>query len=91
MWHPEPACTASITDARAPTPADMRHPSPRDVLKSTSDTATMKTHRSHRGGPMDYGWMSHALLWLVGILSIGATVGFAGALWSLGRSNYRKD
>ncbi len=40
---------------------------------------------------MDYGWMSHALLWLVGILSIGATLGFAGALWALGRSNYRKD
>jgi hypothetical protein len=40
---------------------------------------------------MDYGWMSHALLWLIGLLSVGATLGAAAALWSLGRAGYRKD
>lgn len=40
---------------------------------------------------MDYGWMSHALLWLIGVMAVGATLGAAGALWSLGRSGYRKD
>jgi hypothetical protein len=34
---------------------------------------------------MDYGWMSHALLWLVGLMTVGATVGVIGALWSTGR------
>lgn len=40
---------------------------------------------------MDYGWMSHALLWLVGLMSVVATVGAIGAMFSLGRSGYRKD
>ena len=40
---------------------------------------------------MDYGWMSHALLWLVGVMSLIATVGAAAARWSMGRSGYRKD
>ncbi|WP_281423622.1 hypothetical protein [Microbacterium flavum] len=40
---------------------------------------------------MDYGWMSHALMWLVGLLSLGATVGAVAAMVSLGRSGYRKD
>ncbi|WP_267238055.1 hypothetical protein [Microbacterium sp. VKM Ac-2870] len=40
---------------------------------------------------MDYGWMSHALLWIVGLMSVCATVGVVGAIWSLGRSGYRKD
>ena len=40
---------------------------------------------------MDYGWMSHVLLWLVGLMSVVATVGAIGALFSLGRSGYHKD
>lgn len=40
---------------------------------------------------MDYGWMSHALMWIVGLLTAGATVGCVAALWSMGRSGYRKD
>lgn len=40
---------------------------------------------------MDYGWMSHALLWLIGLMSVGAAVATVGALFALGRANYRKD
>lgn len=40
---------------------------------------------------MDYGWMSHAFLWLIGALSVVASAGAVAALWSLGRSGYRKD
>lgn len=40
---------------------------------------------------MDYGWMSHAFLWLIGVMSVVATVGAAAALFSMGRSGYRKD
>ncbi len=40
---------------------------------------------------MDYGWMSHALMWLVGLMTVCATIGAFGAMFALGRSNYRKD
>lgn len=40
---------------------------------------------------MDYGWMSHALMWIVGGMSLVATLGFIGAALALGRSTYRKD
>ncbi|WP_434810227.1 hypothetical protein [Microbacterium sp. bgisy189] len=40
---------------------------------------------------MDYGWMSHALGWLIGVMSVCATIGAFGALWSLGRSGSYKD
>jgi len=40
---------------------------------------------------MDYGWMSHAWMWLIGTMSVVATVGVTAALWSMGRSGYRKD
>jgi len=40
---------------------------------------------------MDYGWMSHAFAWLIGLMSVVAVVGAVGALWSMGRSGYRKD
>lgn len=40
---------------------------------------------------MDYGWMSHAFLWLIGLMSIVATVGAVGALLAMGRSGYKKD
>ncbi|WP_349308461.1 hypothetical protein [Microbacterium sp. MM2322] len=36
--------------------------------------------------PMDYGWMSHALLWFVGALSTATAVCVVGAFFSLGRS-----
>lgn len=40
---------------------------------------------------MDYGWITHAFLWLIGLMSVVTVVGSAGALWSMGRSGYRKD
>jgi len=40
---------------------------------------------------MEYGWMTHAFVWLVGLISVGGVVGAAAALWSMGRSGYRKD
>ncbi|RLK48979.1 hypothetical protein [Microbacterium telephonicum] len=40
---------------------------------------------------MDYGWMSHALLWLIGLMSVGSALAAFGALFALGRENYRKD
>lgn len=40
---------------------------------------------------MDYGWMSHALLWLIGAMTVGAVVSSIAAMWSMGRSGYRKD
>lgn len=40
---------------------------------------------------MDYGWLSHAFMWLIGLMTVGAAIGAIGALFSLGRSGYRKD
>ena len=40
---------------------------------------------------MDYGWMSHALMWIVGLMSVCAGLGAVAAMFSLGRSGYRKD
>jgi hypothetical protein len=40
---------------------------------------------------MDYGWMSHALLWIIGLMSVGSTVAVVGALFTNGTSGYRKD
>ena len=40
---------------------------------------------------MDYGWITHAFLWLIGLMSVVTVAGIAGALWSMGRSGYRKD
>lgn len=37
---------------------------------------------------MDYGWISHALMWLIGVMAICASVGAVGALWALGRAGY---
>jgi hypothetical protein len=38
---------------------------------------------------MDYGWMSHALLWFVGALSAATAICVVGAFFSLGRSGYK--
>jgi hypothetical protein len=40
---------------------------------------------------MDYGFWSHALLWLIGAMAVVGTVGTVLAFWGLGRSGYRKD
>jgi len=40
---------------------------------------------------MDYGFMSHALLWLVAAMSALGLIGLVGAFWSMGRSGYRGD
>jgi len=40
---------------------------------------------------MDYGWISHAFVWLIGAMTLVAVVGTVGALFSMGRSAYRKD
>jgi hypothetical protein len=40
---------------------------------------------------MDYGFASHVLLWLIGLMTVGAVVTTTLALWSMGRQAYRKD
>ncbi|MET0734366.1 MAG: hypothetical protein ABWY55_01780 [Microbacterium sp.] len=40
---------------------------------------------------MDYGFLSHALLWLIGGLAALGALLTAGAFWSMGRSGYRED
>ncbi|MCR2791520.1 hypothetical protein NQ156_00395 [Microbacterium sp. zg.Y625] len=39
---------------------------------------------------MEYGFISHALVWLIGGLTALAAVGTVGALWSMGRQGYKK-
>ncbi|MFE5407941.1 hypothetical protein [Microbacterium sp. NPDC056569] len=41
--------------------------------------------------PMDYGFWSHALLWLIGAMAAVGALGTVLAFWSLGRQGYRKD
>ena len=40
---------------------------------------------------LDAAFMSHAILWLIGAMALGAIVTTAGALFAMGRSGYRKD
>ena len=40
---------------------------------------------------MDYGFLSHALLWLIGAMAALGAVLTIGAFWSMGRAGYRKD
>lgn len=40
---------------------------------------------------MDYGFWSHALLWLIGGIAAVGGVGTVLAFWGLGRQAYRKD
>ena len=40
---------------------------------------------------LDGAFLSHAILWLIGAMTLCATVFTIGALFSLGRSGYRKD
>ncbi|MFE6736751.1 hypothetical protein [Microbacterium sp. NPDC057650] len=39
----------------------------------------------------DAAFWSHAIAWLIGLMAVGATVVTIGALFSMGRSGYRKD
>jgi len=47
---------------------------------------TSVPHARNTEEHMDYGWMSHALLWFVGALSTATAVCVVGAFFSLGRS-----
>lgn len=40
---------------------------------------------------MDYGFLSHALLWLIGAMAAVGALLTVGAFWSMGRANYRND
>lgn len=40
---------------------------------------------------MDYGFLTHALLWLIGGLAALGALGTVLAFWGLGRQAYRKD
>ena len=39
----------------------------------------------------DAAFLSHAILWLVGAMTLCAAIGSVGAMIMLGRSGYRKD
>ncbi|MCR2812197.1 hypothetical protein NQ166_05875 [Microbacterium sp. zg.Y1090] len=39
---------------------------------------------------MEYGFISHVLLWIIGIMTAAAGVGAVAALWSLGRQGYKQ-
>ncbi|WP_277884366.1 hypothetical protein [Microbacterium sp. H1-D42] len=40
---------------------------------------------------LDAAFISHAILWLIGLMAVGAVVATFGALFAMGRSGYRKD
>lgn len=40
---------------------------------------------------LDAAFISHALLWLIGAMTVGAAVAMLGAFFAMGRSSYRKD
>ncbi len=40
---------------------------------------------------MDYGWFSHVLVWVIGLMTVGATVSVSLALFSMGRQGSRKS
>ncbi|MGO1508270.1 hypothetical protein [Microbacterium sp.] len=40
---------------------------------------------------IDGAFLSHAILWLIGAMTLCATVLTVGALFSMGRTGYRKD
>jgi len=39
---------------------------------------------------MEYGFISHALVWLIGAMTACAALGAVGALWAMGRQGYKK-
>jgi hypothetical protein len=38
---------------------------------------------------MEYGFLSHALLWLIGAMALVGAIGTTLAFWSLGRQAYK--
>lgn len=40
---------------------------------------------------IDGAFLSHGILWLIGAMTLCATVLTVGALFSMGRTGYRKD
>ncbi|MEZ3159616.1 hypothetical protein AB1K54_03620 [Microbacterium sp. BWT-B31] len=40
---------------------------------------------------MEYGFATHLLVWVVGLIAALGTVGTVVAFWSMGRQAYRKD
>jgi hypothetical protein len=40
---------------------------------------------------LDGAFLSHVILWVIGAMSVCAVVGSFAALFSMGRSGYRKD
>ncbi|MFK3836562.1 MULTISPECIES: hypothetical protein [Microbacterium] len=40
---------------------------------------------------LDGAFFSHVILWVIGAMTVGATIASFAALFSLGRSGYRKD
>ncbi len=40
---------------------------------------------------MDAAALSHVVLWVIGGMAVCATLAVTGALFSMGRSGYRKD
>lgn len=73
-------------DGREASLAEVRH-------ESTSAPATMKNAPlpAHTEDTMDYGFWSHALLWLIGAMAAVGALGTVLAFWSMGRQAYRKD
>ena len=47
--------------------------------------------KNSESGMFDDAFLSHVLFWLIGAMSVGVTVLLGAALYSMGRSSYRKD
>jgi hypothetical protein len=64
-----------------------------ELLHRTRRPDTLGTHVPLNGAlrMFDAAFWSHAIAWLIGLMAVGATVVTFGALFSMGRSGYRKD
>ncbi len=40
---------------------------------------------------MEYGFMSHVLLWVIGLIAAAGLVGTVLSYWAMGRQSYYKD
>ncbi|WP_345803208.1 hypothetical protein AAIB33_09060 [Microbacterium sp. AZCO] len=40
---------------------------------------------------MDYGFASHVVLWVIGLIAAAGLVGTVLGFWTMGRQSYRKD
>lgn len=40
---------------------------------------------------MEYGFATHVVFWIIGLMTLGAVVASSLALFSMGRQSYRKD